>query len=72
MGRWRKFQSRGDFSWPRAAEVTREEDAAYSVMGLLGVDISVAYGEGAPRACFRLLRELLKLEENMWLDDIQS
>ncbi len=46
-------------------EVTREEDAAYSVMGLLGVDISVAYGEGAPRACFRLLRELLSSKKHV-------
>lgn len=46
-------------------EVTREEDAAYSVMGLLGVDISVAYGEGAARASFRLLRELLSSKKHV-------
>ncbi|KJA16365.1 hypothetical protein HYPSUDRAFT_293607 [Hypholoma sublateritium FD-334 SS-4] len=40
-------------------QVTREEDGAYSLMGLLGVDLSVAYGEGAARAFFRLVRELL-------------
>lgn len=40
-------------------QVTREEDSSYSLMGLLGVDISVAYGEGSKRAFFRLVRELL-------------
>ncbi|KJA18447.1 hypothetical protein HYPSUDRAFT_106355, partial [Hypholoma sublateritium FD-334 SS-4] len=39
-------------------QVTREEDASYSLMGILGVDISIAYGEGASRAFFRLVREL--------------
>lgn len=46
-------------------EVTREEDGAYSLMGLLGVDISVAYGEGFERAFFRLLRELLGAKRNV-------
>ncbi len=40
-------------------QVTREEDSAYSLMGLFGVDLSIAYGEGAARAFFRLVRELL-------------
>ncbi len=40
-------------------EVTREEDASYSLMGLLGVEIPVAYGEASERALFRLIRELL-------------
>ncbi|KJA18382.1 hypothetical protein HYPSUDRAFT_145006, partial [Hypholoma sublateritium FD-334 SS-4] len=40
-------------------QVTREEDTSYSLMGILEVDISIAYGEGASRAFFRLVRELL-------------
>ena len=40
-------------------QVTREEDGVYSLMGLLGVEISIAYGEGAQRALIRLMREVL-------------
>ena len=35
--------------WMRLAygrQVTREEDKSYSLMGILGVDISITYGEG--------------------------
>ncbi|KJA22416.1 hypothetical protein HYPSUDRAFT_656912 [Hypholoma sublateritium FD-334 SS-4] len=39
--------------------VTREEDQVYSIMGLLNVEISIAYGEGAKRALRRLLREYM-------------
>ncbi|KAF8190089.1 hypothetical protein BJ912DRAFT_878618, partial [Pholiota molesta] len=39
--------------------VMREEDTAYSLMGICGVSISIAYGEGAKRAFFRLMQEVL-------------
>lgn len=44
--------------------VTRSEDKAYSLMGLLDVDISVAYGEGDERALYRLQRELLTTKKH--------
>ncbi|KAF9482060.1 hypothetical protein BDN70DRAFT_853982 [Pholiota conissans] len=40
-------------------EVTREEDTAYSLMGIFSVSISTAYGEGGETAFLRLLREIL-------------
>ncbi len=46
-------------------QVTREEDTSYSLMGILGVDISIAYGEGANRAFFRLIRELFNTKTNV-------
>ncbi|KAF9480605.1 hypothetical protein BDN70DRAFT_877444 [Pholiota conissans] len=42
-----------------AREVTREEDTAYSLMGIFDVSMAIAYGEGAKRAFFRLLQEIL-------------
>jgi hypothetical protein len=39
--------------------VMREEDIAYSLMGICDVSISIAYGEGAKRAFFRLMTEIL-------------
>ncbi|KAF9475459.1 hypothetical protein BDN70DRAFT_814071, partial [Pholiota conissans] len=38
--------------------VTREEDTAYSLMGIFDVSISTAYGEGAEHAFFRLVKEI--------------
>lgn len=40
-------------------KVTREEDRVYSLMGLLGVGIPIAYGEGEATAFPRLLREIM-------------
>ncbi|KAF9472034.1 hypothetical protein BDN70DRAFT_998363 [Pholiota conissans] len=42
-----------------AREVTREEDIAYSLMGLFDVSMATAYGEGSKRAFSRLLQEIL-------------
>jgi hypothetical protein len=40
-------------------QVTREEDSAYSLMGIFDVSIATAYGEGAERAFSRLLQAVL-------------
>lgn len=39
--------------------VTREEDGVYSLMGLLGVGITIAYGEGSSSSLKRLIREIM-------------
>ncbi|KAF9482064.1 hypothetical protein BDN70DRAFT_853990 [Pholiota conissans] len=49
-------------------QVTRDEDAAYSLMGIFDVSISIAYGEGAERAFFRLLQKILKANSKGTLD----
>ncbi|KAF8196399.1 hypothetical protein BJ912DRAFT_1040032 [Pholiota molesta] len=40
-------------------QVTREEDSAYSLMGIFNVSIATAYGEGGERAFSRLLQAVL-------------
>ncbi|KAF9477944.1 hypothetical protein BDN70DRAFT_933787 [Pholiota conissans] len=45
--------------------VQREEDTAYSLMGICNVSISIAYGEGANRAFFRLIMEILNSSDNV-------
>ncbi|KAF9473344.1 hypothetical protein BDN70DRAFT_817378, partial [Pholiota conissans] len=45
--------------WAASRKVTREEDVAYSLMGIFNMSISIAYGEGADRAFRRLLKEIL-------------
>ncbi|KJA13865.1 hypothetical protein HYPSUDRAFT_484250 [Hypholoma sublateritium FD-334 SS-4] len=50
---WRKMQ------WAANRKVTREEDTAYSLMGLFDVSMPTGYGEGADYAFYRLIREIL-------------
>ena len=50
---WRKMQ------WAANREVTREEDAVYSLMGIFNVSMPTGYGEGAEHAFLRLVREIL-------------
>ncbi|KAF9478348.1 hypothetical protein BDN70DRAFT_880035 [Pholiota conissans] len=50
--------------------VTRQEDAAYSLMGIFNVSIATAYGEGSERAFSRLLQEILNVERFGVLDII--
>ncbi|KAF9482098.1 hypothetical protein BDN70DRAFT_481597 [Pholiota conissans] len=54
--------------WAAAREVTREEDKAYSLMGIFDVSFATAYGEGADRAFYRLLQEILNSESVGVLD----
>ncbi|KAF9477006.1 hypothetical protein BDN70DRAFT_132862 [Pholiota conissans] len=52
--------------WAANREVTRGEDTAYSLMGVFGVSISIAYGEGAERAFFRLVKKILNSFAEVW------
>ncbi|KAF9471405.1 hypothetical protein BDN70DRAFT_869222, partial [Pholiota conissans] len=54
--------------WAASRAVTREEDMAYSLMGIFNVSISIAYGEGADRAFLRLLEEIIKRNPSGTLD----
>ena len=47
------------FSWAAGRRTTRIEDRAYSLLGLLDVNMGIIYGEG-PRAFERLQEELLR------------
>lgn len=46
-------------SWATGRQTSREEDKAYSLMGLFGVNMPTLYGEG-PRAFIRLQEEILR------------
>lgn len=52
--------------WAAHREVTRGEDTAYSLMGIFGVSLSIAYGEGAERAFFRLIKKILSSFADVW------
>ncbi|KAI1455907.1 HET-domain-containing protein [Annulohypoxylon moriforme] len=48
------------FSWASRRETSREEDMAYCLMGLFGVNMPLLYGEGGVKAFHRLQNELMK------------
>ncbi|KAI6859333.1 hypothetical protein KC319_g80 [Hortaea werneckii] len=47
-------------SWSANRRTSRPEDVAYSLMGILGVNMPLLYGEGEQKAFIRLQLELLK------------
>ena len=47
-------------SWVGKRETTRLEDMSYCLLGLLGVNMPLLYGEGGHRAWSRLLEEVVK------------
>jgi hypothetical protein len=47
-------------SWASKRETLREEDMAYCLMGLLGVNMPLLYGEGGARAFRRLQEEVIR------------
>ena len=50
--------------WIAHRNTTRAEDKSYCMMGIFGVSMSVAYGEGAERAFFRLFDTILKVSSS--------
>ncbi|KAK1829723.1 beta transducin [Podospora conica] len=46
--------------WASRRETGREEDMAYSLLGIFQVNLPLLYGEGLTRAFFRLQEEILK------------
>ena len=49
-------------SWARGRETRREEDAAYSLLGIFDIYMPLIYGEGRQRAFKRLMKEVRDLE----------
>jgi hypothetical protein len=47
-------------SWAATRQTTRPEDVAYCLLGLFNVNIVMLYGEGGPRAFYRLQEEIIK------------
>jgi hypothetical protein len=52
-------------AWAENRETTREEDKAYSLLGIFGVHIPLLYGEGRENALSRL-REAISRKERGW------
>lgn len=57
-------------SWARDRVTRREEDAAYSLMGIFDIYMVPLYGEGRERAFKRLLEEIRKTGERFRVDEV--
>jgi NACHT domain/Heterokaryon incompatibility protein (HET) len=53
-----QFSAEHKFEWAENRKTTREEDWAYSLLGIFEVSMSVIYGEGRAKAIRRLKREI--------------
>ena len=51
-------------SWAASRKTTREEDIAYSLIGIFDVNMAMLYGEGATRAFVRLQEEIMRTNED--------
>jgi NACHT domain/Heterokaryon incompatibility protein (HET) len=57
-----RFSDTERFRWIQSRKTKREEDLAYSLLGIFGVDLDLRYGERKTTAFERLQREVEKLK----------
>jgi hypothetical protein len=55
-----QFSIEDRFSWANGRQTTREEDKAYSLLGIFDIQIPLLYGEGGEKAWKRLREEINK------------
>jgi Heterokaryon incompatibility protein (HET) len=55
-----EFEVEERFSWAKHRETKRQEDKAYSLLGIFNIDMSLRYGEGRAKAIERLRRKIGK------------
>jgi hypothetical protein len=53
-------------SWAERRETKREEDLAYSLLGIFNIYMSLIYGEGKENALKRLQKEIQDFSMNQW------
>ncbi|KAK0670328.1 heterokaryon incompatibility protein-domain-containing protein [Cercophora samala] len=51
-------------SWASKRVTTREEDLAYSLLGLFGINMPLLYGEGGQNSFRRLQEEIIKMSDD--------
>ncbi|TVY42671.1 Vegetative incompatibility protein HET-E-1, partial [Lachnellula cervina] len=59
-------------SWIENRQTKREEDMAYSLLGIFNVQIPLIYGEGAEEAFKRLQQEVYKRSRKRQLDELAT
>lgn len=66
------FSVKDRISWIKNRETKREEDMAYSLLGIFDVHMPPIYGEGGDHAFERLREELYKHAKKRQLDDLST
>jgi Heterokaryon incompatibility protein (HET) len=68
-----QFSVSDRMSWAANRETKREEDVAYSLLGILEINMSLIYGEGRQKALWRLMEEVnrhsSRIHEINWPSD---
>jgi hypothetical protein len=59
-------------SWSKNRETTREEDKAYSLLGIFDVYMPLIYGEGTKNAFRRLKEEIKRSLRKRQLDELST
>jgi hypothetical protein len=65
-----EFSVNERLSWAQGRETKREEDLAYSLLGIFDIQIPALYGEGKESAFRRLQQELYNRSRNYSVDDL--
>ena len=70
----RKFSVDERMSWAENRETTRQEDAAYCLLGIFDIHMPLIYGEGRKKALIRLRREAQEVHNlpSVLLKDFQT
>ncbi|KAH8684251.1 heterokaryon incompatibility protein-domain-containing protein [Tricladium varicosporioides] len=66
------FEVEERMSWAERRDTTREEDKAYSMLGIFDVSMAPIYGEGVENAFERLHDELLRREKKRAHDQLSA
>jgi len=61
-----QFSVRERMSWAERRETKREEDAAYSLLGIFDIHMPLLYGEGRNKALIRLQKEIAESLPDKW------
>ncbi|OCL02132.1 HET-domain-containing protein [Glonium stellatum] len=64
-----QFNVNERLSWAKGREAKREEDAAYSLLGIFDIHMPLIYGEGRQKAFIRLHREIEQSSAANWQAD---
>ncbi|KAH7084570.1 heterokaryon incompatibility protein-domain-containing protein [Paraphoma chrysanthemicola] len=67
-----RFSVEERMSWTKNRVTKREEDAAYSLLGIFNVHMPLIYGEGKGNAFFRLRREIRESPSNAHLSTTKA
>lgn len=59
----REFDVAERLSWAENRQTTREEDGAYCLLGILGIHLSLIYGEGKENALNRIMSKIARNDE---------